>query len=68
MDLLQAERPAGEVIDRAVKMLGGLMLVSTVALTLADYVFKSTVAQRIPPEDLGMFFANFEPTTLIWRG
>jgi tetratricopeptide (TPR) repeat protein len=24
MDLLQAERPAGEVIDRAVKMLGGL--------------------------------------------
>ena len=42
-----------------VKMLGGLMLVSTVALTLADYVFKSTVAQRIAPENLGTFFANF---------
>jgi AAA family ATP:ADP antiporter len=42
-----------------VKMLGGLVLVSTVALTLADYVFKSTVAQRIPPEDLGTFFAKF---------
>ena len=42
-----------------VKMLGGLMLVSTVALTLADYVFKSTVAQKIPPAELGMFFANF---------
>jgi ATP:ADP antiporter, AAA family len=42
-----------------VKMLGGLVLVSTVALTLADYVFKSEVAQRIPREELGTFFANF---------
>ena len=42
-----------------VKMLGGLVLVSTVALTLADYVFKSTVVQVIPPQDLGSFFATF---------
>lgn len=42
-----------------VKMLGGLMLVSTVALTLADYVFKSEVAKWVRPEDLGKFFANF---------
>jgi HEAT repeat protein len=40
-------------------MLGGLMLVSTVALTLADYVFKSTVVEKVRPEDLGTFFANF---------
>jgi ATP/ADP translocase/HEAT repeat protein len=42
-----------------VKMLGGLMLVSTVALTLADYVFKSTVVERVPAAELGMFFAKF---------
>jgi HEAT repeat protein len=40
-------------------MLGGLVLVSTVALTLADYVFKSTVAREIPKEELGSFFATF---------
>jgi AAA family ATP:ADP antiporter len=46
-------------VNPYVKMLGGLMLVSTVALTLADYVFKSEVAQRIPAAELGTFFANF---------
>lgn len=42
-----------------VQGLGGLVLVSTVALTLADYVFKSTVAQAVPRENLGTFFATF---------
>ena len=34
-----------------------LVLVSTVALTGADYVFKSIVAQEVPKEDFGNFFA-----------
>src|SRR5262249_31198296 len=33
--------------DPYIKALGGLVLVSTVALTLADYVFKSTVARTV---------------------
>lgn len=56
-NLLQAVRLVGN--HPYVKMLGGLVLVSTVALTLADYVFKSTVAREIKPEDLGSFFATF---------
>jgi AAA family ATP:ADP antiporter len=39
--------------------LSGLVLVSTVAVTLADYVFKSTVAKHVPAADLGEFFATF---------
>ncbi len=39
--------------------LSGLVLVSTVAVTLADYVFKSTVAKHVPATDLGAFFATF---------
>ncbi|HUG54570.1 MAG TPA: hypothetical protein VMR21_13265, partial [Vicinamibacteria bacterium] len=45
--------------DPYIKALGGLVLVSTVALTLADYVFKSTVARTVDPADLGTFFATF---------
>jgi HEAT repeat protein len=45
--------------DPYIKALGGLVLVSTVALTLADYVFKSTVAQTVAPAQLGTFFASF---------
>ena len=56
-NLLQAVRMVGN--HPYVKMLGGLVLVSTVALTLADYVFKSTVAREIPAEELGSFFATF---------
>jgi ATP:ADP antiporter, AAA family len=41
-----------------VRALAVFVLVSTVALTLADYVFKSVVARNIPPEELGYFFAN----------
>jgi ATP:ADP antiporter, AAA family len=41
-----------------IRGLGGLVLVSTVALTLADYVFKSAVAQNVPRAELGAFFAN----------
>jgi AAA family ATP:ADP antiporter len=39
--------------------LSGLVLVSTVAVTLADYVFKSTVARSVPAAELGAFFATF---------
>jgi HEAT repeat protein len=42
-----------------VKSLAGLVLVSTVALTLADYVFKSAVAREVPAAQLGSFFATF---------
>jgi len=45
--------------DPYIKALGGLVLVSTVALTLADYVFKSTVAHTVAPAHLGTFFAGF---------
>jgi AAA family ATP:ADP antiporter len=37
----------------------GLVLLSTVAFTLGDYVFRSAVAQAIPPARLGRFFASF---------
>ena len=41
-----------------VPRLAGLVLVSTVALTLGDYVFKSQVAQNIDRAHLPAFFAN----------
>ena len=41
-----------------VSRLAGLVLISTVALTLADYVFKSTVARNVPSEELAGFFAT----------
>lgn len=41
-----------------VPRLGGLVLVSTVALTLGDYVFKSQVAQHIDRAQLPEFFAT----------
>ena len=44
--------------DPYVRGLAGLVLVSTVALTLGDYVFKSAVARQIPPGELGTFFAG----------
>jgi ATP:ADP antiporter, AAA family len=39
--------------------LAGLVLISTLAVTLADYVFKSAVARAVPPEQLASFFASF---------
>lgn len=44
--------------NQYVKGLGGLVLVSTVALTLADYVFKSAVSRSVPAEEMGTFFAS----------
>ena len=35
------------------------MVVSTVAFTLVDYIFKVEVDARIPDEQLGTFFAIF---------
>lgn len=40
-----------------VSRLMALMVASTVALTLVDYVFKSVVAERVPAEGLAEFFA-----------
>jgi hypothetical protein len=45
--------------DAYVRALAVLVLVSTIALTLADYVFKSTVARNVPTEQLGEFFGGF---------
>ncbi len=45
--------------DPYVRSLAVLALVSTVALTLADFVFKSAVARSVPPERLGEFFGGF---------
>jgi AAA family ATP:ADP antiporter len=36
-----------------------LVLVGTIALTVVDFVFKSAVADHIPTEGLGPFFARF---------
>jgi ATP:ADP antiporter, AAA family len=41
------------------RSLAGLVLISTVALTLADYVFKSAVARSVPAAELGTFLATF---------
>lgn len=41
-----------------VRGLAGLVLVSTVALTLGDYVFKSAVSRHVAPAQLGEFFAT----------
>jgi ATP:ADP antiporter, AAA family len=45
--------------DAYVRSLAVLVLVSTVALTLGDYVFKSAVSRAIAPADLGAFFGGF---------
>jgi ATP:ADP antiporter, AAA family len=39
--------------------LAGIVLISTVAVTLADYVFKSAVARAVPADELAAFFASF---------
>ncbi len=44
--------------DAYVRGLAVLVLVSTVALTLGDYVFKSAVARAVPKEELGAFFGG----------
>jgi AAA family ATP:ADP antiporter len=41
-----------------VTRLAGLTLVSTIALTLGDYIFKSAVSRTVAPQDLGSFFAG----------
>jgi AAA family ATP:ADP antiporter len=45
--------------DAYVRGLAVLVLVSTVALTLGDYVFKSAVARSVPAARLGTFFGGF---------
>jgi len=40
-----------------VRPLAGLVLTSTVAVTLADYLFKSAVARSVPASELGFFFS-----------
>jgi AAA family ATP:ADP antiporter len=39
--------------------LAGLVLLSTVAVTLADYLFKSNVARVVEKSELGAFFATY---------
>jgi AAA family ATP:ADP antiporter len=38
--------------------LAGLVLLSTIAFTLGDYIFKSAVAEAVDPARLGTFFAT----------
>lgn len=45
--------------DHYVRRIVALVLLSTIALTLADYLFKREVADAIPPSELGSFFATF---------
>jgi AAA family ATP:ADP antiporter len=44
--------------DAYVRSLAVFVLVSTIALTLGDYVFKSAVARTVPAENLGAFFGG----------
>jgi AAA family ATP:ADP antiporter len=39
--------------------LAALLVIATVAVTVADYLFKSAVARRVAPENLASFFAVF---------
>jgi ATP/ADP translocase len=52
---------ARELVQRQpyVTRLAAMMLVSTVAVTLGDYVFKNSVAKHVPASELGEFFAGF---------
>ena len=40
------------------RRVAAIVLLSAVALTLADFLFKSAVAANVPPEQLGSFFAS----------
>jgi ATP:ADP antiporter, AAA family len=44
------------------KRILALVLSSTITLTLADYLFKSTVARTVPDQELGAFFATLGVT------
>lgn len=44
--------------QRYAKMVALLLGLGAMALTLVDYLFKSIVAERVPPEELGEFFAT----------
>jgi AAA family ATP:ADP antiporter len=44
---------------RYLKRLLALGLLGTVSATIVDYLFKVQVAQSVPKDDLGPFFANF---------
>lgn len=45
--------------DGYLSRLWTLVLLGTIAVTVVDFVFKSTVAQSIPVTHLGLFFARF---------
>lgn len=52
-------RPIRTVWSRPyLRRVGGILLVSTLTLTLVDFIFKSTVAENIQPERLGSFFGG----------
>jgi len=46
-------------LDPYLSRLAGVVLIATVAVTLADYVFKSAVARAVPATQLASFFASF---------
>jgi AAA family ATP:ADP antiporter len=47
---------------RYLRRLLALGLVSTIAATLVDYLFKAQIAQSVPPAGLAQFFATFNMT------
>jgi ATP/ADP translocase/HEAT repeat protein len=52
-------RPVRTVWSRPyLRRVGGIILVSTLTLTLVDFIFKSSVAENIRPERLGSFFGG----------
>jgi AAA family ATP:ADP antiporter len=58
--LFEPERSLGWLLrDSYLSRVLTLVLMGAIALTIVDFVFKSTVADHIPPEGLGPFFARF---------
>jgi AAA family ATP:ADP antiporter len=56
----EPRRPLGWLLrDSYLSRVLTLVLMGTIALTVVDFVFKSTVADQIPSEALGPFFARF---------
>lgn len=59
LEAVDLARPFRAVWQRPyLRRVAGMVLVSTVCLTLVDYVFKSIVARNVPPQELAAFFSS----------
>ena len=56
VELMRSLKPVWE--RPYLRLVAGIGFISTVAVTLVDYIFKSTVAAKVAADDLGAFFAG----------